>query len=92
MLAVLFSISQIALRDVRNREVSDKLEATPAGKFAISNFKECTTSGGLFGSDKSEPECVNIVVTAAKSLKGDAFAADVGKNLDLWITQKHKSD
>lgn len=67
-------------------QIREQIAASEPGKFAMFNLRDCTTkSSSLFGEGKSQAECINTVVTAARNLKGDSFAANVATSLNTWV-------
>jgi hypothetical protein len=70
-------------------DIRDQIAVSEPGKFAMLNLRDCMTSSSLFSERKSQAECINTVVTAARNLKGDMFAASVANSLNTWV---EKSD
>lgn len=57
---------------------------------ALTACAKATTS--LEGREKSRAECINIVIDAARNLKGAQFARDVAANLSSWVDKENGLD
>lgn len=83
--------AKATIRSAKVMELKSDISKTTAGAFAVSNVEQCESSTSLSGG-RSRVECINIVITAARNLKGEKFAHDVATNLSNWVDRENALD
>lgn len=75
---------------IAQASLNNQVSKTDAGRFAVENFSTCKHADAVLGGPRSDAECITETVNGARTLRGEAFGAQVTQALAGWFDDSKK--